>query len=76
MGNDELPCQLQCYAIAEQKVLEKRDCAQIKDLSKSFNLLMYFFSFGQDKPIKLMLEVIFVEKFSLNFGLLNHATSI
>ena len=32
VGNDELPCQLQCFAIAKQKELEKRDCTQIKDL--------------------------------------------
>ena len=75
-GENKLPCQLQCYTVSKRKELEKRDCTQIKDLSKSFNLLMYFFNFDQDKPIKQMLEVIFVEKFSLNFGLLNHATSI
>ena len=64
VGKDELLCQLKCYAIAKQKELEKQDCTQIEDLSKSFNLLMYFFNFDQDKSIKLMLEVIFVEKFS------------
>ena len=32
VGKDELPCQLQCYAIAKRKELEKRDCTQIKDL--------------------------------------------
>ena len=32
LSKDELPCQLQCYAIAKRKELEKRDCTQIKDL--------------------------------------------
>ena len=66
-GKNKLPCQLQCNAMAKRKELEKRDCTQMKDLSKSFNLLMYFFYFDEGEPIKLMLEVIFDEKFAFNF---------
>ena len=32
VGKDKLLHQLQCYAIAKQKELEKRVCTQIKDL--------------------------------------------
>ena len=32
VGKDELPHQLQCYAITKRKELERRDCTQIKDL--------------------------------------------
>ena len=39
-GKNKLPCQLQIFAVAKQKELEKRDCTQMKDLSKSLNLLM------------------------------------
>ena len=61
-----MTCQFQRVTVTKQKKLEKRDCAHLKDLSKSFHLLMYFFDLDQNKPLKTPFEVISYEKISMS----------
>ena len=66
-GLFEITCQLQRIAVTKRKKLEKRDCAHLKDFSKSFHLLMYFFHFDKNKSLKTLFEVIFYEKIFMTF---------
>ena len=58
---------LDSNAVTKRKKLEKRDCAHLKDLSKSFCLSMYFFHFDQNKPLKRLFKVIYYEKIFMTF---------